>query len=81
MFRKLFITLIAPLFVAATFFTVGCDTTTDDDDDGCESYVTEYTCENGACTCDDGGASCTDPDDTTADDADNCENLCEVCDD
>jgi hypothetical protein len=72
--RKLFICLMAPLFVAATLVTVGCDT-----GEECSSTTTEWTCDGDLCTCDDGGDSCTHPDDTDTDDADNCDNLCEVC--
>lgn len=78
MIRKLFIALIAPLFVAATLVTVGCDTAADDDA-GCSSTVTEWTCEGDVCTCDEDGASCTHPDDTDADDPNNCDVLCEFC--
>ena len=43
MIRKLFIVSIAPLFVAATLFTIGCSTA-DDDDAGCETTMIEWTC-------------------------------------
>jgi hypothetical protein len=74
-FLTLLCTCIAILALA------GCPTagTGDDDDAGCSSSTTEWTCENGACSCDDDMASCTDPDETTADDADNCDNACYEC--
>lgn len=79
MTRKLLLSLIGSLFVAATALSVGCSHADDDDNDECSSYTSNWACENDDCTCDDSGDSCTHPDDTTADDADNCDNLCEVC--
>ena len=55
----------------------------DDDDDACGNTVVEWSCGDGVCYCDSGpnqDDECTDPDETTADDSDNCDNYCEWCD-
>ena len=67
--------LLAPLALLLT----ACPAGTDDDDSSCDSYIWEFTCENGSCTCDDDGAACTDPDETTSDDANSCDNVCIEC--
>jgi hypothetical protein len=72
-----FRSLLAPLFalVSAAAFA-GCPAPAGDDDGG--NCTTDYSCENGVCSCAD-GSSCTDPEETSADDAYNCDNACEVC--
>ncbi len=74
--RKLSIALIAAFFVIATMLTVGCDTGGGED---CTTTEIAWTCENDVCTCDEDGNTCTHPDDTDADDQNNCDNLCEFC--
>ena len=64
---------VIPLFA---FMLVACPT---DGIEPCDSYIYEYTCINGTCSCDDDVAACIDPDDTTEDDPENCENLCQEC--
>lgn len=68
-------TLFSFLALASFVFVLGCPPA------DCDVTVTEWTCENGACSCDEDGSSCTDPADTDSSDPQNCDNLCEFCED
>jgi len=65
--------LFSILALASFLFVLGCPTS------DCDVTVTEWTCENGACSCDEDSTSCTDPAETDSSDPQNCDNLCEFC--